>query len=168
MKTYTIKKGKHRCCFFKLALHLFKRKISHYVYFDNTAEYNLESNDQYDINKLFGISYGFHHKNSARFGWRWDLKKEKIEILAYVYKNGKRVNEWDEDLHIGFVEPYHRHRYTITKKGGYYEFLVEDETLENIYTKKIKHGKCKFWGYLLFPYFGGNKKAPHDIMITII
>ena len=40
-------------------------------------------------NKLFGLSYGHHHRNSIRIGWRGT--GEEVEIAAYVYERGVRT-----------------------------------------------------------------------------
>lgn len=167
MKIFKIKKGKHKSVFFKPKFHFFKNQFCKRIEFNKSAKYQLDNIDQFDINKLFGISYGLHHRNSARFGWRWSMRMEKIEILAYVYRDGKRVNEWDENIYICDIEPNSKYNMEIKKENGYYNFKVENETLEKVYTLKIKHGECPFWGYELFPYFGGNNTAPHQIEIAI-
>jgi len=100
MKKAIIREGRHRSNISFFVPFINKCMMSYSVVFTNSCEYDLVNNDQYDINKIFGLSFGLHHKNSARFGWRWNTEKKKIEILAYVYVNGKRVNEWDQDIII--------------------------------------------------------------------
>ena len=70
------------------------------------SERHFATDDHLDVNKLFGMSYGFHHKNSARFGWRWDLEKNLVEILGYTYVNGVRSHR-----HICFVHPWMKYTY---------------------------------------------------------
>jgi hypothetical protein len=166
MKVFTIDKGKHYSNCLKVKPHILKKNIKHKISFDENSSYNLESNDQMDINKLFGISYGFHHKNSARFGWRWDLKKNKMEILAYVYNKGKRIKEWEEDIFIAHIELLDFYEMEIQTHKKYYKFIIKKESNGETYETTVKHGKTCFWGYELFPYFGGNRKAPHDITIA--
>lgn len=166
MKILKILKNKHYSTPFRIKIHLLKKNIKLKVCFDESAKYNLKSNDQYDINKLFGISYGFHHRNSARFGWRWDLDKEKIEILAYVYRNGKRVKEWESDIHIAYIDCFVFYEMEIQKNEKEYIFSLKKEFSEKSYKKSIKHKSKCFFGYELSPYFGGNRKAPHDIFLT--
>ena len=159
MQVFIIKKNRHYSNLLKIKLHILKNKIKY-------KQYDLKSNDQYDINKLFGISYGFHHRNSARFGWRWDLDKDKIEILAYVYKNGKRINEWEQDIHIAYIDFFEFYEMEIQKNKNEYIFTLKKDSDKKVYKKLIKsRAKC-FFSYELFPYFGGNKKAPHDISIS--
>jgi hypothetical protein len=170
MKIFKIKKGYHYSnLIYKIPfLHLFKKTIKHTLYFNENVIYELNNGDQMDINKLFGISFGFHHKNSARFGWRWNTEKNKIEILAYIYVDGKRINEWDEDTLIAELEPYEVCEMKIKKENNYYIFNIYSDSTKKNYIKKLKCGKGKFWGYYLFPYFGGNQVAPHDIEINFI
>ena len=166
MEVFIIKKNRHYSNLLKIKLHILKNKIKYKILFDESSQYDLKNNDQYDINKLFGISYGFHHRNSARFGWRWDLDKGKIEILAYVYKNGKRINEWEQDIHIAYIDFFEFYEMEIQKNKNEYIFTLKKDSDKKVYKKLIKsRAKC-FFSYELFPYFGGNKKAPHDISIS--
>lgn len=166
---HSIKKNKHKSSDREIRFFLFKNKINRNVLFNNNCDYVFNDNDQYDINKLFGFSFGFHHKNSARFGWRWDVEKKNMEILAYVYRNSKRVKEWEENIHICNIGMLESSKMEIKVEKGYYIFSVKKTNIEsNIeYSLKIKHGRKCFWGYFLNPYFGGNKKAPHDMTIML-
>jgi hypothetical protein len=170
MKFFTIKKGYHYSNLSNKIpfLHLFKKSIKHTLYFNESVIYNLNNEDQMDINKLFGISFGLHHKNSARFGWRWNLEKKKIEILAYIYVDGVRVNEWDVNTLITDLDPYEVCEMEILKENNNYIFNVFSESKRKKFKKTLKCGKGRFWGYYLFPYFGGNQVAPHDIEINFI
>lgn len=140
MKKYTIKKGNHRSgWFFKI---LKKPKVMKVTFmFDETAIYNLNNNDQFDWNKLLGFSRGFHQNNSIRIAWRWNTVKQVVELTKYEYVNGKRI------MHEPLWEVKINEIATIV-------FNISDRKF------------CK-WGYLLYPYFGGNQKAPHDINILI-
>lgn len=163
-----IQKGKHYSSCSTLKFHFNKKSIKFNISFSDDCIYNLESSDQFDINKLFGLSYGLHHKNSARFGWRWNLEKKKFEILAYVYRDGKRINEWEEDILIAEIKPVLIYEMEIIKDNENYIFTVTTTNRKNIYKKTIKCGnECNDFGYHLFPYFGGNQKAPHNMLILL-
>lgn len=141
MKTYTIKKGKHS--FFKFPKIVFNKKIIKVeIMFTDSCKYNLGNKNQLDWNKIIGFSRGFHHHNSARLAWRWNPILEKIEITKYYYINKKRVI--DEDIIVVDLNK-------IVKLSIMFP--------ENIRTCKI--------GYILFPFFGGNETAPHDINISL-
>ena len=161
---FTIKKGKHfGDQFFHKMWNFFNfnKKIEYIVKFSDSCVYELNKEDQLDINKLFGFSMGlFHHKNSVRFGWNY--LDGKIILHAYCYEEGKRNSSFitriplDQDFKLSiFVEE------------SVYTFVVEN--LKTNHKSKVKmYRKQKFlFGYNLWPYFGGNNPAPHDMSIEL-
>lgn len=165
MQLCTIKKGRHRSDFSRIWPHIGATSVSCEVNFNPNCKYDLDSHDQMDINKLFGLSFGWHHRNSARFGWRWDLQDNFIEILAYVYIDGTRVNEFSADIHIGYVKPGEWNKYSLELQNGYYNFAVYNSKRKTTVSKRIEAGHTRKWGYRLYPYFGGNQRAPHTMNI---
>lgn len=132
------------------------------VNFDSTCAYELGGYDQFDINKLVGFSSGFdHHMDSARFGWRYS--NSKIELIAYCYVNNRRICE-----SICKIELNKNTLISIEDIGDFYDFKVI--THVNRFHKRIskntRSGKFKK-GLKLWPYFGGNQTAPHDIQIKL-
>lgn len=165
MRTTTIKKGTHSS--FRLPK-IIPGTYHMYVYtitFTESCVYDLGNEDQLDVNKLFGIGYfPSHHKNSVRFGWRYDLESQKIEILSYYYKNGKRF--FDTICFVNIGESY---TYVLAINHDYHELSVHGSSTLNdrhYYKTKVDVDPQSV-GYLLRPYFGGNQKAPHDINIKI-
>jgi len=138
--------------------------ITRYFKFTETAIYRFYDEDQHDVNKLFGFSFGWHHKNSVRFGWRPTKDLTKIEIVGYEYINKLRVST----IPICDVELNKWYKYELKYKGGVFgqiEYHVTDgeKQFGTIHPIVLRN---KFnLGYRLFLYFGGNKKAPHDILI---
>lgn len=128
--------------------------------FDRSAIYNLGDDDQYDINKLFGFSdcNSHHQTNSARFGWTYNLKTEMVDIYAYVYSNGDRKIKKLGAARIGETK-----QYVLAVSEGHFQFSF-DNTVE-----EFERGASCSTGlyYMLYPYFGGNRPAPHDITIAI-
>ena len=61
--------------------------------------------------------------------------------------------------------PARSHRGRIKKNKGECNF---SELKRKKFKKTLKCGKGRFWGYYLFPYFGGNQVATHDIEINFI
>ncbi len=163
MKDVIIKKGRHysNMSFFPI-LAVGKERIAYDVMFTPSCAYDIGISDQLDINKLFGIGYfPQHHKNSVRFGWRYDLKMEAIELLAYYYADGKRA--WE---HVAYV--------TIGERVICIIDIMEEGHFLVVYNDSMKLGevfleqpKGRDVGYRLKPYFGGNQKAPHDICIQM-
>ena len=169
MGQHTIPKGKHRSIqSWYPRFHINKKSIGHRVTFYSGCEYDFGDIDQLDINKLFGISYGMHHKNSARFGWRWNVEKKMIEILAYVYVDGVRVTEDGADLHIAYVFPGIGYEYDIEVTDTHYIFTINSSLFSDPKVVKIEHDMhLTWWGYMLFPYFGGNEVAPQTVYIDL-
>lgn len=126
--------------------------------FNPTAIYQtLDAENQGDINKLYGVSdcYSAHHTNSARFGWRW--YGNRLEIHAYAYVNGTR-----QSVYIGDVELDKASTYKLELKDELYVFTLDDK---QVTLPRACSGSGS--GYKLYPYFGGDETAPHDITIEI-
>jgi len=127
--------------------------------FDASAVYEtVDPSNQADINKLMGFSdcTSHHHSNSARFGWRW--YDDTLQIHAYTYANGTRSHELLGSVDIDAIE-----RYSIEIDRDRYLFTFDGTTTE------MDRG-CTGSGtikYQLYPYFGGDETAPHDITIVV-
>ncbi|MGV3541038.1 MAG: hypothetical protein ACO1OQ_14580 [Rufibacter sp.] len=136
-----------------------KSKILFEVRFDSTAIYKTEDpTNQADINKLFGMSdcSSFHHSNSARFGWRW--YQNKLELFAYSYADGKNTSTL-----ISAIDLNKWYNCELELKNNKYTFRLDGK-------KTVDHNRgCtgEGVGYQLYPYFGGDEKAPHKIKIKI-
>lgn len=161
MKNVLIKKDTHSG--FRIPELLFDcQRIAANVIFTNSCRYDIGRADQGDINKLFGIGYfPSHHRNSVRFGWRYIIEMDAMEIMAYWYSNGQR--KWE---HICFcvMEKEHLFMLNMTEKG---HLLHVYNDVVQIGTYTVKDVPQQAIGYLLRPYFGGNQKAPHDIVIQM-
>jgi hypothetical protein len=156
----SVKKGKHRFFPNKWALWVFPKKLSTQVIFDFDCRYNIGGN-QTDINKLFGVGwFPHHHRNSARWGWRWCPEKEKIELFAYIYSNKKRISEYIDDVSLG-----NSITLTINIYKNRYAFIIEKKNRAPV--AKMIDGITSFIGYRLGAYFGGNVPAPHGMTILI-
>jgi hypothetical protein len=157
-KEYIIPKGSHSALQNdRYAMHL--NKLSFTVLFDSSCIYNTQNEwNAEDVNKLYGFSdcNTPHHENSARFGWRWNGKE--VDIYSYCYVKSVR--------HIRFLAPVHIGKeieMSISLKGATYIFEVNGKTesvQRNCSTEYTD-------GYRLYPYFGGDEVAPHDIRILI-
>ena len=129
------------------------------VRFDSSSIYkNADPKNQSDINKLFGFSdnNALHHQYSARFGWRWS--NNALRIFAYVYNAS--VMSFKE---IGVVKIGDENNCSIKVNGENYIFTLNSQqiTMPRASTTTLAEG------YKLFPYFGGDETAPHEISILI-
>ena len=153
---YNILKGNQFCD--KSGLYTVKlSKLSFRVKFDSSAIYKTsKAENQNDINKLFGFSdnKAAHHDYSARFGWRWS--NNALRLFAYNYNKG--IRSFKE---LGIVEIGDTNDCSITVSGDEYIF-----SLNGIQTKMSRASTTMLAdGYQLYPYFGGDESAPHDISI---
>ena len=128
--------------------------------FDETVRYDLGNRNQDDINKLMGFSEAnqHHQQNSIRFGWRYLKASDNIEILAYAYQEG---DQWYQS--VAKVEINETVGYSIQIEDEAFILTVGESSLEVLRLKARERGLY----YMLFPYFGGNETAPHDINIFI-
>lgn len=151
---FTIKKGNHKST---AALNFTnKQTLNFIVEFDNSAIYTtIDPVNQYDVNKLIGVSDGgLHQKNSARFGWRW--VDNKLELMAYTHYQGNFYFEKITNLELN-----KEYNCTLILDENY-TFICNGQT---IIMKRWKNTKSN--NYYLWPYFGGDETAPHDIKIKV-
>lgn len=133
--------------------------------FDPNCKYEI-GEDQSDVNKLFGFSLGYHHRNSVRIGWRY--RDGNLEICYYAYQNGKR-------LPTKVIEKIELKENPVTVDID----LSFDRELDEISIIVQTDISCKcinyeysfqnnkpVWSYGLGLYFGGNKTAPHTMKVT--
>jgi hypothetical protein len=155
-KEFTIKKGKHRSTY---AFNYSKDTVFGWnIEFDSSAIYKcVDSLNQYDINKLIGWSdCGTDHmENSIRFGWRW--LDDSLEIHWFKHEHGK----FSFDL-IKRVDLCKEHYYELTIFTWNYKLAVD-----GTYVYIPRNCPNEYRRYELYPYFGGNETAPHDIHIKI-
>ena len=129
------------------------------VKFDSSAIYTTtDPQNQYDINKLYGFSDNNedHHQFSARIGWRWS--DNKLRLFAYVYNYGEVSSDEISSVAIGAEISC-----AIIVDSNHYQFKVNNDRLTLPRSSKT----AQALGYKLFPYFGGDETAPHDINIWI-
>ena len=126
--------------------------------FDSSAVYQTgQRQNQGDINKLYGMADcgSVHQKNSARFGWRW--YENALEIWAYAYVGGHREMSFIKTVGINTTSLYE-----LQFTDSTYTFRVDDSVVS-----LPRQCREQARGYKLYPYFGGDEAAPHDIRICI-
>ncbi len=158
-RIFLIKKGSH---YSTHAIEMLESDVlSFTAEFDESAIYTTRDPiQQFSTNKLMGFSdcNCHHHENSARFGWQW--LDGQLEIWAYTYVYGENIEAF-----VGVVP--------INEPKEYY-IQITDETyifkLEGFPAVEMERGKKCDIGvyYMLWPYFGGQETAPHDISIKVV
>lgn len=159
-KLYKIWKGWHWCILlFRIKALWNCTRMVQKVMFKKSCLYEIPFPDKLDINKLFGFSYGNHHKNSARFGW--NCAGGGIALFAYTYLNGKRTEKF-----ITLIETEKEYKLMISVNKDKYIFTVfnaDKSRIEQVIISKPRN--TPKLGFKLWPYFGGNQKAPHTMEI---
>lgn len=160
----------------KIILKGFRRPIANIPFciprYVDTTEYLVKTvmfnkdifTNETHINKIFGFTVGgllenSVHKNSFRYGWR--IVDGKIEILSYVYIDGKR-----EFKVLAKVLPNIHYELRLHRDSSEVKFTVFQggrliATNNYDFTNKYNYGyKCGL-------YYGGKPKAPHTLKIKI-
>ena len=158
-RVYTIPAGEHSSgSFFYLPDN---SRITFQFELDESAYYKTEiPENQHDVNKIYGFSdFGVRHQNySIRLGWRY-LNNE-IELCWLRHEEGRHTAAT-----IRTIETDVAYNATIDIKTFYYVITIDGDTTM---VRRRPEGN---WGlikrYYLYPYFGGNEYAPHDITIKI-
>lgn len=168
---HKLKKGKFDSSTFSIGVHAFKTKQKIRVKFSKECLYK-PLDFENDYNKLYGWSYGLHHKNSIRVCWRpyvppgahWEFfNPNKIELCIYVYEDGvRKISEHtlviDVERFYDFTLDYEPE---MNGRISLWYFDVMHVGITTVYTTK----PCI--GYELFPYFGGSDPAPNDMDIEL-
>jgi hypothetical protein len=139
------------------------KSISRTVYFDFSSKYDLPgTDDDLDVNKIFGIGYFPKGKESIRFGWNYNLQTGKINLFAYYHSQGvagfEKICEIQSCRHYMLTLNIHEVSYSLSvvMQNG---LAVGNITVPKKHNKKLS--------YRQGIYFGGTQKAPHDINIEI-
>jgi len=158
-RIYTIPAGEHSSGSF--LNHPDNSKISFQFILDESAYYETEiPENQYDVNKIYGMSdFGVRHqKYSIRLGWRY--VNNELQLCWLRHEEGRHSSGT-----IKVIEPDVVYNATIDIKTFYYIITIDSDTTM---VRRRPEGN---WGlirrYYLYPYFGGNEYAPHDITIKI-
>ncbi|MCQ2608766.1 MAG: hypothetical protein MJ197_08785 [Bacteroidales bacterium] len=159
---YLIKKGHHYATPLELVKKFLgircavNRVVPATVVFSPNCRYDVGC-DQSDINKLYGFSIGCrHHKNSARIGWRYVPKEDKIELVTYCYRNGVRLAE----KHLQWCDFGLEYKTHIVSHDNRVVFLSKNNVID-------EQMEVKGISYPLSLYFGGNCKAPNNMNVTL-
>jgi len=97
-------------------------------------------------------------KYSVRSGWRY--LNEQLELCWLRHEEGRHSSAT-----IRTIEPNTVYSAMIDITTFYYVIVINSDTT------MVRRRPEGYWGlirrYYLYPYFGGNEYAPHDITIKI-
>jgi hypothetical protein len=158
-RTYVIPAGEHSSGNF--INHPNNSRLAFDFILDESAEYYTEvPENQHDVNKIYGMSdFGVRHqKYSIRLGWRYI--DNEIELCWLRHEEGRHSSAT-----IRTIEPNTVYSAMIDITTFYYVIVINSDTT------MVRRRPEGYWGlirrYYLYPYFGGNEYAPHDITIKI-
>lgn len=161
--TFRIPTGRHRALPIRFGLFWNRHSFNWKVTFTESCRYDLGMPDQLDVNKLVGIGYfPGHHTHSTRFGWRYWIGTDSIELLAYCYVNGDRITK-----HIGYCTIGVEYRIGLLIAHGHYLFTLDDANGNPISDTDVQHGNKGRLQYRLGIFFGGSKVAPREMRIKL-
>lgn len=177
MPDFILKQGAHyhRMPPFSTLPWLGEKRMKRCVTFDTSCAYDSAAYNADDVNKLFGLSFGFGgvHHNSARFGWRWSKSAQCIELLAYCYVNG--VRNQDAQLRfpvvaqVGLNERIELEIVACEHKGQF-AYIFKVKRVHEIFDHTtVAGGPDSLPGFGLTHglYFGGVLTAPHEMSVKI-
>lgn len=163
-----IKKGTH---FSRPFWRPIRFKPQTFVFSHYDLRYSLKHReDQADINKLIGMARPFRGStyNSCMIGWSHDDITDITSFFLYEHiptlrssKNPTGVvktlitSVGIMDTFNGIAIDFYKGKVTLTLRNGIYKDFVKTVS----YTHPFKN----FWYRMIFPYFGGNRTAPHDM-----
>ena len=153
---YTIKKGNHRSTWWLPKL-TFKNIIIGKITFLGDHEYDI-GKYQKDSNKTCGLSDNFfHHMDSIRLGFRWNSVVKRIDLVGICYNGGKReiktITRVDANKEVSFLISIEKDKYLVAVGEEFVSFE--------------RSSKWNFLRYYLFPYFGGEVRAPKTFKIKL-
>jgi hypothetical protein len=155
---YTIQQGQNNCDGNTYVSTSYS-ELNFIAKFDSTAIYtNVNSDNQLDINKLYGFSdnNSSHQQFSARFGWGWS--NNALRLYGYVYNDGIRSSK-----ELGTVAIGAENNCSIKVNLKSYVFTLNGKVDSLPRTSPTTLAT----GYKLYPYFGGDETAPHNVYIWI-
>lgn len=156
---FVIKKNHHRAWPPWLGFFINRQIFRYTVLFWKGCDYWLDGPDFLDTNKLFGVGYlPGHHKESARFGWRYD-NAGNIILSAYCYVNGQRIIK--ELCKVKLFRPVTCEIH-IDRNQYFFNVIEDDKTTGSAFIEKTHNKK---FSYRLGLYFGGNQRAPQNMEV---
>lgn len=176
MSRHTIRQGNHYDNrLFSSWPHVGKTSMQRHVRFHESCRYRLPEYNALDINKLFGLSFGFFalHENSARVGWYYDGSDDRIVLVAYCYVNGQR--NWDAQLRFPEIvrvkigeEAWLSIEHHFSPAVQQYAFTFQADADHSPWKEVVVPTvNLPEYGFTHSVYFGGVLPAPHTMHLEI-
>lgn len=172
-QTFVLSKGSNYPTPNRVAWHSGLTSLQRSIIFDSTCIYDLGTSANADINKGFGWGVGLVKSvHSLRVGWNCKFGNG-IDLFAYIHYNGKRWVIPKDSIILGSGQ--------LIGKGFlpnvpiYCSILQSEKDLTFIATQGIRQCVMKIrfanfpkgFGRYEYPYFGGDSKSPHRMIIYL-
>lgn len=170
-KTYTIKKGNHSASGLNFKMHSGIESIRFSITPHENCLYDLGNNNNYDINKFFGLTFGFDPlKNSFRIGSNCAKQNGAIQYYYYIHNKGLRVPApTDDPFKTLLFETLPKVESLFTaylNRSGNDITLLTPNSPQALIIPFNFSGVPNYGVYNHF-YFGGDQTAPHDMSMTL-
>lgn len=150
----------------KVGLLISPHEVSATVTFDSSCIYDVGAVDADDWNKVIGLGFvgskdqsldGVppHQVDGARVGWRWNPQRGVIDLGAYIYVEGKRIDFKVAETRVNTPTK-------LTIKIDY-----DRKVYQILGGQAVPFTHDKSFAYNTGLYFGGNQVAPHRIRVKI-
>lgn len=152
----------------KVGLLVSPHEVSATVTFDSSCIYDIGAEDADDWNKVIGLGFvgskdqdittGVppHQVDGARVGWRWNKQRNCIDLGAYIYVEGKRIDFKVAETTINTPTK-------LTIKIDY-----DRKMYQVLGGQPVAFTHNKTFAYNTGLYFGGTWPAPHRIRVKIV
>jgi hypothetical protein len=134
--------------------------------FTDSCRYDLQNKNQNDWNKLTGFTLGLGvneiHQNSVRVAWRYNKAEDVIELTWYCYKEGFRSYDEKPFYKAKIGEPVNVHISKHLLHSDMFIVIINDMAI----IVPVQFNIPKY-GWLCFPFFGGDETTPHTMTIKV-
>lgn len=168
---YTIKQGNHYASEMNLRPpHFNLKSLSFSVTMEENCLYNLGNENNKDINKVYGVTWGLDPlNNSFLIGWNCFKQNGLTQFFHYSNNHFLRNPAPSEphDKTLLFEAPVKTtQRFSLFIDRPNNKVHVGSENV--IVSVPYNFNNVPIWGYYNRPYFGGNQVAQHDMNLEII
>jgi len=123
--------------------------------------------DRWDLNKLPGISFDWHHHlNSVRMAWVVDAENN-IQLWTYIRREGKidwASNKWCGTITQGYPEL--EYSIVFNRSEGTYSMCIQGRVKYQVLIQPVPRTSSPYW-YSVGPYHGGDLTAPCDMEMEV-
>lgn len=170
-KEYTIKKGNHSANGINIKSHKSRTDFAFACTLDQSCYYDLGNNNNMDINKIYGLTWGLDPlNNSFRIGWNCYRQNGLIQYFYYTHnykiRNPGPADAYDKTL-LFELPPNTRVSFAMELLRYPGTIRIHIEGMPNVFDVPFDFNGVPLTGFFNYPYFGGDEGAPHTMKLTL-